>query len=1196
MSKKQWQFWVDRGGTFTDVVARHPDGQLTSHKYLSENPERYEDAAVFAMREIMQVSDTCPFPSEDVACIKMGTTVATNALLEREGEPTLLLITKGYKDALLIGQQHRADLFALNPTRPAPLYTNVIEADERIGAHGDIIKEIDETSIRVSLQTAYAEGLRSIAIVFMHGYRFPEHEKLAAKIAEEIGFTQISSSHQVSQLMKLISRGDTTVADAYLSPILRHYVNKVKKAVGDTPLYFMQSNGGLASANSFEGKDAVLSGPAGGIVGAAKSGERADEKDLLGFDMGGTSTDVSHYAGEYERVLDTVVAGVRMTVPMMDIHTVAAGGGSICQFSQGRFLVGPASAGANPGPAAYGRGGPVTVTDCNVAIGKLQPDLFPNVFGKDGKQPLDTQAARSALQVIVEQIKTETGQDLTVEAVAEGFLAVAVEHMARAIKKVSVERGHDIKNHALLSFGGAGGQHACLVASSLGIDTVVIPPFSGVLSALGMGLASQTTITEKALECPLSEEATLANTADELKETVAHKLAQQGVAKKDQTHRFTIHAKYEGSDSTLAVPFSNFNDMKSAFEAAHKQQFGFLDKNRSITAQAIEAEASGGESTSSLNIRATGNTTTALDHRQVHVKGKKRKTSIFHKEALRPNHVIPGPAIILENGGTTIVEPDWSAVLEENDTLKLTKTGKSQKQHQVSDTPDPILLEIFNNLFMSVAEEMGGVLAKTAHSVNVKERLDFSCAVFDKTGNLIANAPHMPVHLGSMGESVIAILKAQAGTIKPGDVFMVNDPYAGGTHLPDITVITPVFLDNGAKYPSFFVASRGHHADIGGISPGSMPPNSKTIQEEGIRFTNFQLVKEGDFQEAATREALALGPYPARNIEQNLADLKAQIAANTKGMSQVITLVKNFGADVVDNYMDHVQNNAEEAVRRVIADLKDGSYRYPMDCGGIINVTITVDKPSRSATIDFTGTSKQLAGNFNAPLAVTKAAVLYVFRTLTGADIPLNAGCLKPIRLIVPEGSMLNPTYPAAVVAGNVETSQAVTNALFLATNAVAASQGTMNNFTFGNDTYQYYETIAGGTGAGQGFNGTAAIQSHMTNSRLTDPEILEWRYPVKLLEFSIRTGSGGKGKFKGGDGAKRIIEFLEPMEASMLSSHRTKGAPGLNGGDTGGIGSTTVHRKTGTIVTFKASDSAQLEAGDIIEINTPGGGGYGPY
>ncbi len=1194
MTDKKWQFWVDRGGTFTDVVAMHPDSALTSHKYLSENPERYEDAAVFAMREIMQVPETAPFPSEIVECIKMGTTVATNALLERDGQPTLLLITKGFKDALFIGQQHRADLFALNPSRPAPLYSQVTEVNERINAHGEIIETLDISLTRMALQSAYDSGIRSTAIALVHGYRFPNHEITIAEIAAEIGFTQVSVSHKVSPLMKLISRGDTTVADAYLSPILKHYVQKVRSAVGDTPLYFMQSNGGLASAESFEGKDAVLSGPAGGIVGAAKMGERAGEQHLLGFDMGGTSTDVSHYAGQYERVFDTVVAGVRMTVPMMDIHTVAAGGGSICSYSQGRFLVGPASAGANPGPAAYGRGGPITVTDCNVALGKLQPDLFPNVFGVNGNEPLNLAAAQKGLQKIANQIHDKTGQTLTPEQVAEGFLAVAVEHMARAIKKVSIERGHDIKNHALLSFGGAGGQHACLVAGSLGIETVVIPPFSGVLSALGMGLASQTTISEKALECSLHKSTILKAATDELSSYVSAKLAEQGVSPQKQTITLTIHAKYEGSDSTLAIPYADYNIMEQAFEAAHKQQFGFIDHGRPIIAQAAEAEASGGESTSALGLRATGKDTVPMHTRTVYMDGSYVDANIHQKEELKADHKITGPAIILENGGTTVIEQGWSATLEKNDTLKLIRTGESRKQHSVTDTPDPILLEIFNNLFMSVAEEMGGVLAKTAHSVNVKERLDFSCAVFDTEGHLIANAPHMPVHLGSMGESVSAIIKARGDTIKPGDVFMVNDPYAGGTHLPDITIITPVFMNS--DHPAFYVASRGHHADIGGISPGSMPPNSVTIEDEGIRFTNFMLVENGEFKETEVRNALEDNPHPARNPEQNIADLKAQIAANARGASQVESLVNNFGQDVVENYMGHVQNNAEEAVRRVISTLQNGTYNYPMDCGGTINVSITTNKKDRTATVDFTGTSSQLSRNFNAPLAVTKAAVLYVFRALTGADIPLNAGCLKPVNLIVPEGSMLNPNLPAAVVAGNVETSQAVTNALFLATGAVAASQGTMNNFTFGNDTYQYYETIAGGTGAGEGFHGTDVIQSHMTNSRLTDPEVLEWRYPVRLKEFSIRSGSGGNGTHHGGNGATRIIEFLEPMEASILSGHRNSGAPGLSGGAPGGVGSTIVRRKDGTRETLKASDRADLETGDSIEIQTPGGGGYGPY
>lgn len=1189
-----WQFWIDRGGTFTDVIARHPDNSLSSHKYLSENPERYKDAAVFAMREIMAVPDDAPFPSNAVEAIKMGTTVATNALLERDGEPTLLLVSKGFKDALLIGQQHRADLFAMSPSRPKPLYEQVLEADERIGADGTVVTALDEKKLHKNLKASFDGGLRSIAIAFMHGYRYQQHEQRAAEIAKEIGYTQVSISHKVSPLMKFISRGDTTVADAYLSPILSRYVQQIRSAVGGTPLYFMQSSGGLTAADMFEGKDAVLSGPAGGIVGAAKSGKRAGISHLVGFDMGGTSTDVSHYAGQYERVFDTVVAGVRMTVPMMDIHTVAAGGGSICSFNQGRFLVGPASAGANPGPAAYGRGGPITVTDCNVLLGKLQPDLFPAIFGLGGNEPLNIQAAKTGFKKIADEIERETGNRPALETIAEGFLAVAVEHMARAIKRVSVERGHDIKSHALLSFGGAGGQHACLVAQALGIDKVIVPPFSGVLSALGMGLAEQTAISDMALECALTETDKIEQAVLQVSDIARQKLAAQGVDISDQQLTSSLHVKYEGSDTSLSVTYGATDKVTKAFEQAHEQQFGFIDKNTPIIIESVEAEASGGSSDTALALAATGTETAAMSERTVHWNGNTSTARIYNKDLLKPGHIVNGPAVILENGGTTIVESGWQAILQAGDTLELTRTGNISKHHEVTDTPDPILLEIFNNLFMSVAEEMGGVLAKTARSVNVKERLDFSCAVFDDTGSLIANAPHMPVHLGSMGESVKAIIEARGDTISHGDVYMVNDPYAGGTHLPDITIITPVFLETTDPKPDFFVASRGHHSDVGGITPGSMPPHSKTIEEEGIRFTNFELVRAGKFTQEAVTNALAAGPYPARNIEQNLADLKAQVAANKRGAAQVINLVNSFGRDVVHNYMGHVQDNAEEAVRRVIADLKDGSYSYPMDCGGIINVTITTDPANRAATVDFTNTSEALSNNFNAPLAVTKAAVLYVFRVLTGCDIPLNAGCLKPIKLIVPEGCMLNPKYPAAVVAGNVETSQAITNALFLATGTLAAAQGTMNNLTFGNETYQYYETIAGGTGAGPTFDGTDAIQSHMTNSRLTDPEILEWRYPVRLENFGVRQGSGGKGTYKGGCGGTRSIRFLEPMHAAILSGHRTQGAPGLAGGCAGQPGITTVTRTDGTTIILGPSDQTNLVAGDIITIETPGGGGFG--
>ncbi|MFC4347998.1 hydantoinase B/oxoprolinase family protein [Kordiimonas lipolytica] len=1191
MSK--FEFWIDRGGTFTDVVAKHPDGSLTSHKYLSENPGQYDDAAVHAMRDIMGVADDAPFPAADVSAIKMGTTVATNALLERDGEPTLLLITKGFKDALMIGQQHRADLFALKPERPVPLYSDVVEADERMAVDGTVVTALDEAACRKALRKAYDTGLRSVAIAFVHAYRFPDHEIMAGKIAEEIGFTQISLSHKVSPLMKLVSRGDTTVADAYLSPILKRYVNQVEHATTGSPLYFMQSNGGLAAAHAFEGKDAVLSGPAGGIVGAAKTAERAGFSKLIGFDMGGTSTDVSHYDGAYERVFDTVVAGVRMTVPMMDIHTVAAGGGSICKVIDGRFQVGPASAGAFPGPAAYGRGGPITITDCNVMLGKLSPDLFPTVFGEDGKSPLDTAATEADFKEIQAQLKTETGTSYSLHEIAEGFLAVGVEHMARAIKRVSVERGHDIKKYSLLTFGGAGGQHACLVADALGIDHVIVPPFSGVLSALGMGLADQRVITDQALECPLADTEAIAATAGEVRRLAQERLTEQGVPERDQTVSVRLRVKYKGTDTTLTVPLADECKTKAAFEDAHKAQFGFTEPDQAIYVEAVEAEAAGGGAATALNLAATGTSASPAGKFQFFSGGAMKDAAIYHREQLKPDCTITGPAVILENGGTTILEPGWSASLKANDTLLLHRTAERTRRDIDTTKPDPIMLEIFNNLFMSVAEEMGGVLAKTAHSVNVKERLDFSCAVFDKAGNLIANAPHMPVHLGSMGESVLNIIDARKGTIKPGDVFMLNDPFAGGTHLPDITVITPVFFESDAE-PHFYVASRGHHADIGGISPGSMPPASKTIDQEGIRFSNFKLVSEGSFNTQELRNRLAQGPYPSRNPDQNVADLKAQVAANERGVTLVKKLASDFGRDVVDAYMGHVQDNAEEAVRRVIDRLKDGRFSYPMDCGAEVRVRLDVNRKDRTVTVDFTGTSPVQDNNFNAPLAVTKAAVLYVFRTLTGEDIPLNAGCLKPIHLVVPEGCMLNPTPPAAVVAGNVETSQIVTNALFLAAGTMAAAQGTMNNLTFGNSRHQYYETIAGGTGAGPTFDGTDAIQSHMTNSRLTDVEVMEWRYPVRVETFGVRTGSGGKGQHTGGNGAVRTIRFLEEMEVSILSGHRADGPPGLAGGEPGKPGRTAIIRMNGSQGQMTASDATTVKPGDCITIETPGGGGYG--
>jgi len=1192
-SQQKWQFWIDRGGTFTDIVARHPDGTLSSHKYLSSHTERYRDAAVFAVRDIMAVPEGAPFPAKAVEAIKMGTTVATNALLERAGERTLLVVTKGFRDALLIGQQHRDDLFTLKPSRPEPLYSDVIEINERVRADGTLDTPLDLAAAEKQLKTAFDQGHRCCAIVLMHGYHYPAHEQALAKIADALGFSQVSVSHDVSPLMKFIARGDTTVADAYLSPVLRRYVDEVRSAVGHTPLYFMQSNGGLAEASAFAGKDAVLSGPAGGIVGAAEAATRANAAQIIGFDMGGTSTDVSRYAGHYERVLDTVVAGVRLTVPMMDIHTVAAGGGSICSFSQGRYLVGPASAGADPGPACYGRGGPLTVTDCNLLLGKLQPHLFPSVFGPNGDQPLDAKAASRSIATIAQAIQAETGICPAPETIAEGFIAVAVEHMARAIKRVSVERGHNIKNHALLSFGGAGGQHACFVAEALGIERVIVPPFSGVLSALGIGLAKQSVIKDKACEYGAGETAALAKTVADLTADAQKQLALQGIPLNAQSIKIIAHMKYLGSDTTLAVPYGEFASMEKDFALQHQQHFGFTDPEAKVLVQSTAVETTGGGPGNTFTLRAAGTTKKARETQMMFSAGQQVAAPVYDKHTLTPEHPIDGPAIILENGGTIVVEPGWQACLLPDDTLDLRRQENRARQYHLANKPDPVLLEVFNNLFMSVAEEMGGVLAKTARSVNVKERLDFSCAVFDLKGQLIANAPHMPVHLGSMGECVTAVLATRRETMRPGDVYMTNDPYAGGTHLPDITVISPVFMASEDR-PSFYVASRAHHADIGGISPGSMPPHSKTIDEEGIRFADFHLVREGSFNEKPLRRALASGPYPARNPDQNIADLKAQVAANMRGSKQVVQLVTSFGADVVRAYMGHVQDNAEEAVRQLIDRLEDGAFSYPMDCGGKIVVKVTVNRKNRSITVDFTGTSAALENNFNAPLAVTKAAVLYVFRTLTQCDIPLNAGCMKPIRLIVPAGSMLNPAAPAAVVAGNVETSQAVTNALFLATDSLAASQGTMNNLTFGNKHTQYYETIAGGTGAGPGFDGTDVIQSHMTNSRLTDPEVLEWRYPVLLEDFSVRRGSGGNGLYRGGNGAVRTIRFLEPMHAAILSSHRTSGPPGLNGGQSGHVGQTYVLHTDGIVQKLAASDHTAVGSGDTITIETPGGGGFG--
>lgn len=1198
-TQPQWQFWIDRGGTFTDLVAQTPAGELISHKLLSENPEQYPDAAIQGIRDLLGIGQDQPIPAEQIAAVKMGTTVATNALLERKGEPTLLVVNQGFADALRIGYQNRPKLFERHIKLPELLYQQVIEVQQRTAADGEILIPLDEAQARTDLQQAYDQGLRSIAIVLMHGYRYPDAENRLAEIAKTIGYQQVSTSYATSPLMKLVSRGDTTVVDAYLSPILRRYVDQVAAELGNTPLMFMQSSGGLVDAQLFQGKDSILSGPAGGIVGAAEISRAAGFQRIIGFDMGGTSTDVTHYCGEYERAFETQVAGVRMRAPMMQIHTVAAGGGSILQFDGSRFRVGPESAGANPGPCGYRRGGPLTVTDCNIMLGKLQPEFFPPVFGPKADQPLDSISVRNAFTTLAEQIHKATGKHQTPEQVAEGYLRIAVENMANAIKEISTQRGYDVTRYALCCFGGAGGQHACLVADVLGMTEIILHPLAGVLSAYGMGLADLRTLRQQTIEQPFSESLlhSLQQGFTRLTQDAKEEMLQQQLSPKQLRQEWRIRLKYQGTDTPLEVPFSDMKSTIAAFEDAHRQRYGFIVADKTLIADAIVVEVIGGNSSVSDHPRLVSqrrdSPLQALSEVPLFCNGDYQQAPVYDRDHLCTGDQIDGPALVIESTGTNVIEPGWQARLSERGDLLLSRVIPLQRQQAIGTEVDPVMLEVFNNLFMSIAEQMGSTLENTSHSVNVKERLDFSCALFDQQGHLVANAPHMPVHLGSMWQSIQSVIDKHRDTMVPGDVYVLNAPYNGGTHLPDVTVITPVFAEQPGEV-LFYVASRGHHADIGGITPGSMPPDSHTVDEEGILLDNIKLVDQGRFLEAEMRELLTSGPYPARNPDQNIADLRAQIAANEKGLRELQRMIGQFTLPVVQAYMNHVQDNAEESVRRVLDVLQDGEFCYDTDMGCEIRVKINIDKPSRSARIDFSGSSGQLANNFNAPKAVCYAAVLYVFRTLVEDQIPMNQGCLKPLEIIIPKGSMLAPEYPAAVVAGNVETSQWITDALYGALGVMAASQGTMNNFTFGNARYQYYETICGGSGAGPDFHGTSAVQTHMTNSRLTDPEVLEWRFPVLLEAFAIRPHSGGLGKFNGGHGVCRRLRFLEAMTAAILSSHRQVSPFGMAGGECGQPGENRLIHADGHTEILAATDQRELNAGDALQILTPGGGGYG--
>ena len=1196
-----WRFWIDRGGTFTDVVARAPDGRLSTLKLLSDNPEQYADAAVEGVRRMLGAGKG-PLPGGLVEGVRMGTTVATNALLERKGEPTVLAITGGFGDALRIGWQSRPDLFARHIHRPDQLYDRVVEVAERVRADGLVEKPVDSEATRRALQAAFDAGFRAVAIVLVHGWRFPAHEREVAEIARRIGFDQVSVSHEVGALIKLIGRGDTTVADAFLSPVLRAYVDRVGAQLGDaTPLLFMQSSGGLTAAGSFRGKDAILSGPAGGVVGMAETARAAGFDRVIGFDMGGTSTDVAHFAGDYERSSDAVVAGVRLRAPMLSIHTVAAGGGSICRFDGARLRVGPESAGAVPGPVAYRRGGPPTVTDCNVMLGKLKAGFFPAVFGPDGDQPLDEEAVQAAFEALALEVSTATGRDTSPEALAEGFVAIAVQNMAEAIKSISIQRGYDVSRYVLNCFGGAGGQHACLVADALGMTRVMLHPFAGVLSAYGMGLAEVRAIRQATAAVPLepSRDREMAGRIAILAAEARAELEAQGFA--DDQIAFTARAevKFAGSDTPLTVPFGPAKTMRAAFETLHRRRFGFFAEGKALAVETLEVEAAGVSDRIADASAAPGVAPAApADEIPVWMAGERRQAPVWRRADLAPGAVVEGPAVVLEDTGTTVVEPGWRATVDAASNLILDRVVPLPARTAVGTDADPILLEVFNSRFMACAEQMGEALRATAYSVNIKERLDFSCAVFDGDGALIANAPHIPVHLGSMGESIRTVIRSRGDAddgrgMRPGDAYMLNAPYNGGTHLPDITVIRPVFLDDETA-PAFFVAARGHHADVGGITPGSMPPGSRTVEDEGVLIDDFLLVDAGALLETETRALFASGPHPSRNVDQNLADLKAQVAACARGADELARMVGEFGRLPVKAYMGHVQANAEEAVRRAIAALTPGAFAVEMDDGAVIRVRIDVDPATRGAVVDFTGTSDQRPNNFNAPLSITRAATLYVFRTLVDDAIPLNEGCLKPIRLIVPEGSMLNPRYPAAVVAGNVETSQAVVDALYGALGVLAASQGTMNNFTFGDATRQYYETIAGGSGAGPDFDGTAAVQTHMTNSRLTDPEVLETRFPVLLEEFSIRRGSGGAGRHKGGDGAVRRVRFLEPMTAAILSNRRRVPPFGVEGGAPGAPGVNRIERADGTVEPLASTAEVEMRPGDVFVIETPGGGGFG--
>lgn len=1200
----RWQFWVDRGGTFTDLVARTPTGSIKTAKLLSDNPQHYPDAVVQGICDLMRVSAIDAIPVSQIASVRLGTTVATNALLERKGAPTLLVTTKGFGDALRIGYQNRPELFALNIQLPEPLYCDVLEVDERLDADGEVLTALDAGVYEPALRAARAAGITAVAVVFMHAYRNPVNEQRFGDLARTLGFAQVTLSHEVSSLIKFVSRGETAVVDAYVAPVLRQYIDQLASTLSGVELLFMQSSGGLAAVDKFRGCNSLLSGPAGGVVGGAGVSGALGYKNILGFDMGGTSTDVWHFAGTYERVYEANVAGARMRVPMMDIHTVAAGGGSICYFDGSKLRVGPESAGANPGPACYGRGGPLTITDCNLALGKLDPAGFPTVFGDSGRDPVAPALAEAALRALATEVLDASGRQMSVAALAEGFVDIANEGMAGAIKKISTQRGHDTEGYALACFGGAAGQHACRVAEHLGVDAVLSHPLAGVLSALGMGLATVSASAEQSLDWPLDQPRLADALAGTIRDLQAQALRQlpANCDRQSIVWSETVHIRYAGANTVIGVPRHEVAQMRAMFEQLHRDKFSFVQSGQALLVDSVVVEGTVPGATAmaelagvALEPDADEVTAAPTPIKPLFCRGEWRNAALLSRRSLCFDQVVVGPALIVDDNATTVVESAWQARVLKDGTLLLTRQAGTEltASGRQSSARDPVRLEIFNYRFMAIAEQMGAVLAHTAHSVNIKERLDFSCALFDGHGALVANAPHVPVHLGSMSETVQQLISNRRGTFVSGDAYLLNSPYAGGTHLPDLTVVSPVHIDEG-EAPAFYVATRAHHADIGGVTPGSIPPDSITIEEEGVLFEDFHLVEGGVLQGRALTDRLLAEPWPARNVAQNIADIQAQIAANTLGARALQSLVNHYGRDVVTAYMGYVQDNAAEAVGKVIASLADGRFRYAMDNGACVEVAVRVDRQRERLHIDFAGTSAQQKNNFNAPVAVCKAAVLYVLRTLVADNIPLNAGCLRGVDMHIPDGSMLNPRFPAAVVAGNVETSQYIADAIYGALGVLAGSQGTMNNVVFGDASDQYYETICGGAGAGDGFGGASGVQVHMTNSRLTDPEVLEARFPVRLEAFCLRRGSGGAGQYRGGDGVVRRLRFLRPLAGGIVSGHRRLPTFGLNGGGAGKPGINSIVRVTGDRERLPGTAKFSVNTGDVLVVATPGGGGFG--